>query len=249
MERLNKAVVGSERPDLFFKNRIRTDAKAAMKADPYGAHTCLGLLEALDGREESAHDHYRVARQHVQSREDLSAYYFNYAMLCGLLHDVDGALEQIDKAVTGAPGDPTFVRYAMFVALQAGDLPRSVARADELLAMMKNNDNQASAGEALRIRRAEYLLNKQDVKDGEIRALCISAAKILREQDVWDTAWSCDVVEYEGLESIRLNIDTPELNVAQAIGLQRLLDEAVFEVWPDDRHYDAIGVGFTPGHV
>lgn len=95
--------------------RIERDAKTLMNTDPVGAHTVLGGIGALQGDDDRARNHHRIALDLDQSWLT----YCNYSVSLALLEAHMEALEAAKAALQAAPDRPEVLDRVIKLSLEA----------------------------------------------------------------------------------------------------------------------------------
>ena len=114
-EQINAVTCADEADDLALR-RIEREAQALMAADPVGAHTVLGAVAVLRGRDDDVRRHHHIALQ--QSGRSAQACR-NYSVSLMGLGEMTEAFDAAREAFRRAPDDGDVLRHLILVALDS----------------------------------------------------------------------------------------------------------------------------------
>ena len=115
VEQINAIAYADEANDLALR-RIEREAQALMAADPEGAHTVLGAVAVLRGRDDDVRRHHRIALQ--QSGRSAQACY-NYSVSLMGLGEMIEAVGAAREAFRRTPDDGDVLRHLILAALDS----------------------------------------------------------------------------------------------------------------------------------
>ena len=112
-DQINAIAYADEANDLALR-RIEREAQALMAADPVGAHTVLGAVAVLRGRDDDVRRHHRIALE--QSGRSAQACRNYSVSLMGLGETIE-AFDAAREAFLRAPDDGDVLRHLILAAL------------------------------------------------------------------------------------------------------------------------------------